>query len=162
MECKQWGFQLYCTLLHNKRRLERAPQSKLIDWTSDPFSIRHSGPAFWTLFWPPSLENTVQNPVFRHSFYGNCLHICTDVLKNGANKKRLHIDIGGFSAHLSLAGVPCFGHSKCFLYSGKAPKTGPISDPGVLIRTRLIGSSGLLRSLALSSSCACGAIKSGP
>ena len=111
----------------------------------------------WTLFWSPSLQNIVQNPVFRHSFYGNCLHICTDLLQNGANKKNYTQTHTHFPAHLSLAGDPYLNHSKRFLYSGKAPKTGPIPDPEILIRTRLIGSSGLLRSLALSSSCACGA-----
>ena len=32
-------------------------------------------------------------------------------------------------AHLSLAGDPYLNHSKCFLYSGKPPKTDPIPDP---------------------------------
>ena len=77
--------------------------------------------------------------------------------KTGPTKKNYRHTHRRFPAHLSLVGDPCFDHSKRFLSSGKATNTGPIPDPGLLIRTRLIGSSGLLRSLALSSSCACGA-----
>ena len=52
---------------------------------------------------------------------------------------------------------PGFGQLNVRYQSQNPSKVGPKTSSGSLLRTRLMSTSGLLRSLALSSSCACGA-----
>ena len=69
--------------------------------------------------------------------------------------RKKQTEFGGFEA----AAGSFFGQRKRRYRSQKPPNQGPKTDPPNLLTSQLKGSSGLPRSLALSSNCACGAIK---
>ena len=97
------------------------------------------------------------SPRFWASFFWKVNRTSIDLLEKWSDKKKRTDLIHTISGPMRCGPGPGFGQLNVRYQSQNPSKVVPKTSSGSLLRTRLMSTSGLLRSLALSSSCACGA-----
>ena len=119
------------------RHLRRVKRPRQGGTTSDPETLR----------FPYRIR--CKNPFFECSFHEILDEFFTKIVEKGAAKKvRRHqtSDRQTESGRSRAAPGSCFGQPKRRYHSQKPPKRVPKTGPGILLRTRLKGTSGLPRS----------------